>query len=186
MDMGRGDALMFDPAGLSGFEFLGSTKLAAAAASTAIVTVEPRDALLIVFRVTGYSGADIASLRFGGTAGAVDTGANYWDRHLNAAAGATTFTNAQNVSGTLIRLAGATSTLQRAGAVWVNNLATVSKVCRIDVQTSTGAANTAGILDVGGGEWVNTTQQIRSVQMLDAGANNLNAGSGFAVYGRDL
>jgi hypothetical protein len=39
---------------------------------------------------------------------------------------------------------------------------------------------------VAGGEWVNTAQQIRSITMLTAGGANMNAGSGFAVFGCDL
>ena len=178
--------MTFRPGALAGYELLGKTVLAAAAATTAIVTIPARDMLLIQYRVTGYSGADIASFRFGGTAGAVDTAANYWNRSVTSVAGGVVLVNNQNVSATLIRVAGLTSTLQRTGCMTVNNLATVSKVCKIETQTSTGAAGTAGGMDWGGGEWVNTTQQIVSVQMLDAGANNLNAGSGFAVFGMNL
>ena len=180
--------MTFRPAALAGYELLGKTVLTVAAATTSIITIPARDMLLIQYRVTGYSGADIAAFRFGGTAGSVDTAANYWDRHLTSARGATTFTNTQTASSTMLRVAASTSTRQRTGLVTVTNLQGVSKLCGYltGALTSTGAAATVGGLDIGGGEWINTTQQIVSVQMLDAGANNLNIGTGFAVFGMNL
>jgi hypothetical protein len=180
--------MTFRPGALAGYELLGKTVLGAAAASTAIVTIPPRDMLLIQFRVTGYAGADIATFKFGGTAGAVDSGTSYWSRHVSALTpGSVTFTELSSASQTVgIRVAQNTSTLQRAGCLWVNNLATVSKICRIETATSTGAVATAGALNIGAGEWVNTTQQIISVQMADAGGQNLNVGTGFAVFGMNL
>lgn len=172
----------------SGYDFLGSTQLVSAAQTTASVAIDLRDILLIQVRVTGYSGGgDIASLRFNG-----DTGANYRTQFV-------TFTNATPpvgagaalagtvASATLARMFAATSTLQRTQAVFVTNNQATSKVIRFDGYTGTGSAVTQGVIELGGGEWVNTTAQINSVVMLTAGGSvTLSAGSGFAVFGRNL
>jgi hypothetical protein len=65
------------------------------------------------------------------------------------------------------------------------NLATVSKSVGIShVQTNTGSAATAGTLDFGGGEWVNTSAQITSIEMRTQGGSiTMPAGTGFTVYG---
>ena len=166
-----------------GWVSLGATVLAGAAGTTAVVEFTPMDMLMVHYLVTGYGGAgDIASLRFNG-----DSGANYWDRHLHSVAGGATFANVVNVSTTLIRLAAVASTLQRSGIVQISNFRTTSKVCAIVNQTSTGAPGTSASLEaVGGGEWVNTAQQIRSITMITAAGANLNAGSGFAIFGCNL
>lgn len=162
-----------------GFEFLGSTELGTAAATTSTISIPVRDIILIQVRITGYAGGgDIASLRFNG-----DTGANYWSRYISCAAGGTTLVNNQNVSQTLARLFALTTTLQRSTEVVITNNATTSKVGAVRAQTSTGAAATAGGVEFGGFEWVNTSAQISSVTMVTAGGANMNAGSGFVVLG---
>lgn len=159
--------------------FLGSTILAASAANTAVVTIPAYTELLITVNISSYpGGADIASLRFN-----ADSAANYWDRHLTVAAAGVAFTNVQNASTTLIRLAGATATTGRVAVCNFMNQTTRSKVGTIQVQTLTGAAATVGIMDFGSGEWVNTTAQITSVQMLTAGGLTMGTGSGFSVFG---
>jgi hypothetical protein len=163
------------------FERLGSIRLSSSAVTTGVLTIPAREQLFLLINITGYSGGgDIASLRFNG-----DTGTNYWDRHLICAQGATTFTNAQNASTTLIRLAAAATTQARSVTVAIMNLASVSKSVGIShVQTNTGAAATVGGLDVGGGEWVNTSAQITSIEMRTAGGSvTMPAGTGFTVYG---
>jgi len=41
-----------------------------------------------------------------------------------------------------------------------------------------------GILDIGGGEWVNTSAQITSIEMRTAGGSvTMPAGTGFTVFG---
>ena len=167
--------------------FLGSTVLAAPAASTAIVTLSATmNKLLIMFNITGYSGSDIASFQFGGTAGAVDTGNNYHTRHLTSVAGGVVWVNTQVVSTNMIRVAGNAVLLGRSGICQLMNVANVSKPMTIQTQTNTGAAATASLLDVGGGEWVNTTQQIISIRMIDQNGTNLTAGTGFVVWGASI
>jgi len=163
------------------WDYLGGLRLAGAAVTTGVLSIRPRDELLVIVSVAGYSGGDIASLRFNG-----DAGANYWSRYISAAAGATTLVNNQNVSQTLARLFALTTTLQRSALVKISNPATRSKTGVVLGQTSTGAAATAGGIEFGGFEWVNTTARINSVELRTAGGSiTLNAGSGFQVYGRD-
>lgn len=165
-----------------GYDFLGSTVFTSSQQASAVVAIPPRDVLQIQVRVTGYSGGDIASLRFNG-----DTGANYWSRCISWAAAGTTATNAQNASATLARLFAQTTTLQRSATVGITNYATTSKVGNISAQTSSGSAGTIPVIEFGGFEWVNTSAQITSVQLLTAGGSiTMPAGTGFAVFGRNL
>jgi hypothetical protein len=162
-----------------GMEDLGSLRLTASAVTTGVLTIPPREQLMILVNIAGYSGGDIASLRFNG-----DAGATYWDRHLSAAAGGTTWTNTQTASTTLIRLAANGVTQGRTVQVSIMNLANVSKPITMQTCTLTGAAGTVGLADVGWGEWVNTSAQITSVEMRTAGGSiTMPAGTGFTVYG---
>jgi hypothetical protein len=160
-------------------EYLGSIRLNGSAATTGVLAIPARERLTIHCNIAGYSGGDIASLRFNG-----DAGANYWDRHISYAAGGVTPVNAQNVSTTLIRLAAATATVHRMAVVDVINIASLSKVCSMTVQTATQSAANAGILDIGSGEWVNTSAQITSVEMRTAGGSiTMPAGTSITVFG---
>jgi hypothetical protein len=174
-----------------GFDRLGSTKLLAAAHETDVVTLSfggvpaTRDFLWIFIRIASYGGSpdptgDIGSLRFNG-----DSGPNYWTRHLQYA-GSNTWDDAQSIDTSLIRLAGSNSRLSRNVIVTVNNLATRGKTCNIKNQTGTANPSLAGTVNIAGGEWVNLTDQITSVQLVDAGSNNMGTGSGFIVLGRDF
>lgn len=172
---------------IQGYDFLGSTVLAAGAANTATVDFAARDILLIQYRITGYGGGgDIGSFQFGGTAGTVDTGNNYWSRHISAAAGGVVWADTPTASTNMIRLGQAATGQQRSGILTINNLTGVSKICNILNQTSTGAAATVGVMVVSGGEWVNTTQQLICARLITAAAANMNTGSGFAVFGKNL
>lgn len=162
-----------------GMEDIGSIRLTASAATTGVLTIPAREQLMLIVNIAGYSGGDIASLRFNG-----DSGANYWDRHLSSAQGGVTWTNTQTASTTLIRLAANAVTQGRTVMVGIMNLATASKPVTIQCCTLTGAAATPGLMDVGIGEWVNTTAQITSIEMRTAGGSiTMPAGTGFTVYG---
>jgi hypothetical protein len=64
------------------------------------------------------------------------------------------------------------------------NLANESKPITLQTCTLTGAAATVGLVDIGWGEWVNTSAQITSVEMRTAGGSiTMPAGTGFTVYG---
>ena len=166
---------------MPGLEFLNEVVLAADATTTGAITIEARDLLLVVYRIVGYSAAGKASLRFN-----ADSAGNYWDRSLSSAQGATTFTNTQTASTTLIRLARVSVTTGRVGyAIIANKLAT-SKLVKFMTDTSTAAAATVGTVELGAGEWINTAAQITSIEMLLPAAGNLLAGTGFSVYGRNM
>lgn len=167
--------------------YLGSTVLAAPAASTSIVTLtSTMNRLWIQVNIAGYAGSDIASLQFGTAAGVVDTGANYQSRHLTSVAGGVIWVNTQVVSTNMIRLAGLPVLTGRTVICDVMNIAGISKPINIRNSTNTGAAATAGTIDVGSGEWVNTTGQIRSIVLIDQNGTNLLAGSGFVVWGANI
>jgi hypothetical protein len=177
--------------GISTLDFLGSIKITGSAAvTTGVLTlIDPftgaagtRDELIVVSRVTNYSGSgDVASFRFN-----ADSGSNYWDRYVNFAASSTTVVNTQNVSQTLMRL-GIATTKGRSDEITISNLATQTKLCSVKTQIGSGAAGTAGVSAFGGGEWVNTSAQITSIEMRTAGGSvTMGVGSGFMVFGRNI
>lgn len=163
-----------------GYDFLGSTVLASAATSTSL-SFPARTELLVQVSVTGYGGSDIASFRFNG-----DSGTHYWSRYLRYGNGTTTAVDSTNVSQTLARLFGGGQTTGRTALVDIANSTSADKFGGLAGPLSgTGSAATAGVVEFGGWEWATTTQ-ITSILMFAAAANNLNAGSGFAVYGKNL
>ncbi|HTF79894.1 MAG TPA: hypothetical protein VK620_37230 [Bradyrhizobium sp.] len=167
-----------------GMDFLGSTFLASAAHETAVVTIAPRVQLWIAVHVASYGGSpdptgDIASLRFNG-----DSGANYWSDHAQFIAGA--WTDFPLASTNLIRMAGTNSRLSRNVWCQVNNLGNRGKTVNLKNQTGTGDPTVVGVINLGGGEWVNTTDQITSVQLVNQGSNNMGTNSGFIVFGKNL
>ena len=165
-----------------GMERLGSVKLTSSAVTTGAVTIPPRDILHLLVSIAGYSGGDIASLRFNG-----DTAGNYWSRHITYATGGVTATDAPNAAASLIRLAGNTTTQARIITCSILNLANVTKSVGIShLQTNTGST-AVGILNIGGGEWNNTSAQITSIEMRTAGGSiTMPAGTGFVVFGANM
>lgn len=168
------------------WQVLGKTQLTVAANATSIITIPPRTLLRITCIVTGYSGGGIASLRFGTTAGAVDSGNNYNTRFIRAAAGApNSFTNVSTTTTNFLRLASQNIVLGRQYTVNVTNYPTARKMCTIGTASEAGAAGVEPTLDFGQGMYANTTAQIISVQLIST-ANNLSIGSGFIVEGINL
>jgi hypothetical protein len=168
------------------WEILGRTQLTGNAASTDIITIPARDIIRITCIVTGYTGGGIASLRFGGTAGAVDSGNNYATLHATGLNGSNKWDNyTSSVNTSLLRLAQANSTLGRMVNVQVMNIASYRKICQINVANEIGGAGTVNQLATGQGIWANTTNQIVSVQMIST-ANQLRTDSGFIVEGIKL
>lgn len=163
-------------------EFLGSLGCVSACTSTGALQIPPRDVLFIVMKITGYTGADIESLRFNG-----DAGNNYWWRHLESAAAASTFVNTESAAATNIcQLAATGITGGRISTVWILNKPTLSKRATILTGNITGAAGTRGVINIGGCEWVNTTSAITSIELRNAGANSFMADTEFGVFGRNL
>lgn len=175
------DQIQIPPSTVRDLEYLGGLVLTANAVSTGVLPIKPRDELLILVSVSGYSGADIASFRFNG-----DAGTNYWSRYINSVAGGVVLTNNQNVSQTLARIFAVGVTTDRSAIVKIINRSADSKIACVCGITSTGAAATAGAIEFGGFEWVNTAAQITSIEMRTAGGvNTLTARSGFMVFGRN-
>lgn len=165
-----------------GMDFLGSTVLASSAATTGALTIDARDILCVLVRVTGYPSADIASLRFN-----ADSGTNYWTKHASAAAAATTFTiSTANVSKTLAQMFATAVSTGRSAVVTITNNATTEKIGSISGTTGSGVASTLGTIETNSFGWVNTSAQITSIEMRVAGANTMSTGSGFAVFGRNF
>lgn len=176
-----------------GMDYLGGTSNLVAAHETAVVTLEyppgsgiaaTRKKLEIHVFVPSYGGSpdptgDIASIRFNG-----DSGPNYWSHHATYISGA--WTPTETPSATLIRMAPTQSRLSRNAVLEVNNFATRSKTVTFKNQTGTNDATLVGLLNIGGAEWVNAVDQITSVQLVNAGSNNMGAGAGFFVLGKDF
>ena len=78
------------------------------------------------------------------------------------------------------------SRLSRNVFVTINNQANRSKTFNIKNQTGTNDATVAGQVNIAGGEWVNLTDRITSVQLVNAGSNNLITGTGFYIEGANL
>lgn len=170
---------------IPGLERIGSAVLGSAAVTTGAIALPARDILIVVPRITGYSGSDIASLRFN----ADSTAANYTSSFVTASSGSPPTLARVNNAGTLghIPLASTGITLGRIAMCTISNFATTRKVVKIielDEQSSTAAAT----IDIaGGGVWLNTAAQITSIEMRTSGGSiTMNAGSGFVVYGANF
>lgn len=160
--------------------FLNQTApLTAAAANLGTLAIPAINKLYLNINISGFSGSDSAAIRFNG-----DTGANYVARFATVAAGGVVVVDAPFASATSLRLSAAAGTQGQSIWMTVNNTLAVSKQALITAPLFTGAAATAATLVLGGaGEWVNTTAQITSVQVLVVGANNFNAGSSVTIWG---
>lgn len=170
---------------IPGLERLGSVVLGSAAVTTGAITIPARDILIVVPRITGYSGSDIASLRFN----ADSTVTNYTSSFINATSASPPVLARVNNAGTLghIPLASTGITLGRMGIASISNLAGARKVVQLSVNDEQ-SATTAATTDIWGfGEWLNTAAQITSIEMRTSGGSiTMNAGSGFVVYGANF
>lgn len=165
----------------STWDYLGSTKLAATATSTAVVTIPKRDYLVICVSIPSYAGTlDIGSLRFNG-----DTAADYSSRYISFAAGTSTATDNASTSVTLARLFAQTQSTGRSACAFVANSTTKDKFGAVTALSGTGNQATSTTIENGGFEWATTTQ-ITSVQLLTMNGGNLAAGTGFAVFGKNF
>ena len=167
----------------AGWQFLGSTKLASAASTTASVSIAACDMLIIEYMVTGYSGNGVASFRFNGDAAGTSL---YMWRFLHSLAGGVAWVNTASAAAAgLIQVGPIAIVTERVGRLRINNFAGVSHAMTIDGQSSATALSSP-TLAIGEGEYSPAGgTQITSVVMVST-ANNLNAGSGFAVYGINL
>lgn len=171
---------LFNP---TGYDYLGSVVLGSAAASTAALTIEARDVLLIQARITGYGGADIAALRFNADA----TTTNYRSRWVTYSNVAVPINAGIDTAASAMVLLGPTGiTLGRSVLLGITNLSSVNKTMWIQSAEEVAAQATVPPVALGWGEWFNTAAQITSIDMRTNGGQNLNTGSGFAVFGRNL
>lgn len=162
-----------------GWELLGSHRFGAAAASVTI-QIPPKDQLMVVTRVIGMSGPDVPALQFN-----TDAGANYCSRYITSAAGGTVLANAQHVSATMLRLSGLSEAANKIFTSVINNHKDWPKTVAINGATGTSSSAFAPHLDVAGaGEWVNTTQAITQITLLNVGSAQFGSGTLLMVFGR--
>lgn len=167
-----------------GYDLLATRKLTAAATTLGAISIPACDMLMLQVSVTSYASNDIVSLRFN-----ADSGNNYVSRYLTAAGTVATFTNTANQSATLARLFSTGITGARSNTVAINNPAGAVKLGAVSSATGptgTFIATTALTIDLGSFAWVNTANQITSIEVLTAGATNLGVGSGIAIFGLNL
>jgi len=174
------EQILVAPPMIKDFEYLGGIKLTANAITTGVLTIRPKQELLILVSIRGYTAADIAAFRFNGDASTL-----YWSRYINSIAGGVAFTNNQNVTQTLARLHALTTTISVAAIIKINNAAGMNAVGVVSAQVSSGLSSTAGNIQFGGFEWAGVPP-ITSIEMRTAGGvNSLLNGSSFMVFGRD-
>lgn len=162
----------------AGLELLGKTKLAANAASSAVVTIAARELLFIIVNVAGYTGSGTCSLRFN-----ADSGANYNSYYMSYASGSAFSATTAQVSQSLLRLGSNATANARQAMVSVQNLFATSHPAVIQSITAS-AANTAPIVSSGGGTWTSAAAaQITSVQLVLPEGVSLLAGTSMAIYG---
>lgn len=172
--------LITAPASSTGWEFLGSCIVTAASSTCNVGTIATRQQLEFRIDVAGYGGSDVVSLRFNN-----DSGANYWDRYLSSATTLSSFTNVQRVSQALLQLASASTTAAREVVETCSNELAHPKICTSQEQTDTGSAATAGTVDIGSGEWVNSVAQITSVLLTTSAGQTLLGSSSIEVFGKN-
>lgn len=167
---------------IPGLPKIASFNFGTAAVSSGAITIPACKLLIIEYLVTGYSGAgDIASFRFN----ADSTGANYGSRFVAFSVAAPPVNSQVANAGTLghIPVSGVSQTIGRRGTIRISNIAANRKVCVIS-NSNESTSSTSPSIEVGWGEWLNTTAQITSIDMRTSGGSiTLSAGSGFVVYG---
>lgn len=166
-----------------GMEYLGGAEASVAVPALGPITFRPRDMLFVIIRITNLSTTGIPALRFNG-----DSGANYWDRNLTAAAGGATWSEvtSQAAAPGMLRLGGVSAVTGRVGMAVVMNQANSTKNCIGEFTTITGAVGTVSALQVFSGEWVNTVDQINSLTLVNTGTGNFGVDTGFGIFGKDF
>jgi hypothetical protein len=170
------------------FERLGSTKISSAALTTATVTFAGYDFLWIVCSITGYSGGDIARLRFNGDSAV----ANYGQRfaYFSGAASAVLSTQAFNgVTNGAVLLGQSGVTQGRIAVVAICNHTFATPKPMVVYSTTASSSGTTELNPVVLKSVAQYTAAvvgpITSCVMLTPSQNML-AGSGFVVYGANM
>ena len=165
-----------------GWQLAGIWKAGSATVASGAITIPAYDELCVVVRMFGLSGADTPALQFNS-----DTGNNYWSRYITSAAAGTTLTNVQTPSTSMARLSGITGTTARSITATIMNRSGTGKIATVNSGLASGAAATISTVDVTGQfEWVNTSAQITSVNLLTATGATMAAESGMLIFGRNL
>lgn len=159
---------------MPGWRKLGYTVLGSAATEMSITLNASPRWLFVMCYVSGYSGAGIVGFRFNG-----DTATNY-GQSVSDSSAASTNTGSQ----TAIRIATTAVTTQRWIEAHIINVATTQKLVTGTACTAT-SGGTTNNMNHFAGVWNNTSNAITSITM-QSSANNLNSGSEFVVYGRDI
>lgn len=170
--------MLFVPEGM---EFLGSTKLSAIATTTGVLNFPARDFLVVVTFIFSMSAGNSVGLRFNG-----DSGTNYRNRGIRVSNSSTTLNNVQGSSLSLYIYSHLGSSRRQTSISTITNMPTNSKVIATRYQSGSASAANSENISIMGGEWVNTTDQITSIEMLPSPSTNMNVGSGFVVLGRNF
>jgi hypothetical protein len=165
-----------------GWDYLGSTKLSATAASTTVVTIPIRDVLEVCVDIASYAGTnDIGSLIFNG-----DTGNDYASRFLVVPNGTTTVIDNVTTSTAVARLFATSSNQGRVGCAIINNASTSKdRYYAVTAYSGVNTPTSTGPIESGGGEF-GTTTRITSIKLTTAGGGNLGAGTGFVISGKNF
>lgn len=164
-----------------GMEYLGGGENATGSSVIGPITFRPRDVLIIIGRVSSMLSTDIPALRFNN-----DSGTNYWTRNLQAAAGGATFAETALMQTTMLRISALFGISARSFMLILLNRSAASKSATFQSSLATGNPATPGALQIGAGEWVNTTSNVQAVTMLTVGGAQFGIDSGFGVFGKDL
>lgn len=144
---------------------------------------------MIVVRIIGYTGADVAVLQYNADA----TAANYATRYVVMSNAATPVLSSVNYCSAScsaaplgIPMGDNQITVGRNNEIFCTNKATNRKICNLrESFESTSSASTGfNAFSIGYGEWYNTTNQITSVKLVTLNGTSLLLGTGFAVFGR--
>lgn len=167
--------------GTNNFVHLGSTAITVAVGDTESIPIPSNFQILTVFyRITGYQANGIAGLQFNN-----DTGLNYWTR-WNIAGGGTTFTTSQTAGTIQVSLGGAAVQNGRSGWATIFNIEGVPKIVKVNGQTATTNAATAGAPETGSGQWTTTNNELISSITMHSSGGALNVGTGFAIFGSNI
>jgi hypothetical protein len=187
---GAGKISIAAPNDFQSLEYLGSTFISVAAASTNTITIAARDYILCRSRITSYAGGgDIAQYRFNADA----TAANYQTRYIvfsNAATPAVSSVNfcstGCSAAATGIPLGDASITVGRNNELECSNRLSNNKVCQLRHSWESTSSTVFNSTAIGYAEWFNTSAQITTVQLVTLGGVNMGAGSGFACFGKNF
>lgn len=147
--------------------------------SLATFTIPARDVLTFYIAKVGngVSSSGVA-LRFNS-----DSGTNYWQRTITSAAGGVVLAQLLSTSVTSCNVGGSQTFNQITVATVVNDATTTKVGVGLSQRASNAAATAQTIEFPGGFEWVNTTAQITTVELLTTNANNIGAGTKVFIFG---